>query len=66
MSAVTEAQFGILQSWARGLGWWMVGKSIAANALDLKMADEGLTATTPVPELQPWIEFAALAEAIQC
>ena len=66
MSTVAEAQFGILQSWARGLGWWMVGQAMAANALELQMTEDGLAATTQVSALQPWFEFAALAESIQC
>ncbi len=66
MSTVAEAQFGILQNWARGLGWYMVGQAITANALELRMTDDGLTSTTRVPALKPWLEFAALAESTQC
>lgn len=66
MSTIAEAQFGILQGWALGLGWWMVGQAMAANAVELKMTDDGLSATTQVSALRPWLEFAALAESIQC
>ncbi len=65
MSAL-DSQCAILAGWAGGLGWYMVGRFIEANAVTLEVTADGIAATTPVPELWYWIATAACAEFGQC
>jgi len=61
------AQFKIVERWALGLGWFMMGRFLQAGAVELRIdADSEVQAFTRVKALQPWIEFAAIADPIQC
>jgi hypothetical protein len=67
MSALANAQFKILECWALGIGWFMMGRFLQAGAVDLTVRPSGEVHATTKPEaLWPWIKFAAIADPIKC